>query len=159
MPRLRRNGHDTLEAFTERAKLAVDAQEGIPPIVYLPAKLRAHGIRITVDHLRLTVDPPTVAENHVRIAEADPIGFLIAIMNGQPIPTFILEGVGDNTQVRVKYEVPEFRTRKEIATWLATRVTFHPFNGRKPVSPQKEAHQREYDAMIEQVADGVQQDD
>ena len=144
---------DTLEAFTERAKLAVDAGEGIPPIVYLPAKLRAHGMRVTVDQLRVTVDPPSVAENHVRIAQADPLGFLIAIMNGQPIPTFVLSGTGEETTVLVKYECPTFKQRKSVAEWLAVRVTFRPYNGRKPVSPQKEAHQKEYDAMINQAAD------
>lgn len=152
MPRLRRKT-DTLEAFTERAKLAVDLQEGIPPIVYLPAKLRAHGMRLTVDHLRVTVDPPTVAENHVRIAQADPLGFLVAIMNGQPIPKFSLRGQGDKTEVIVEYEVPDLATRLNVATWLGTRVTFRPYNGRKPISGQREAHQKEYDAMIAQVAD------
>jgi hypothetical protein len=145
---------DTLEAFTERAKIAVDIGEGIPPIVYLPAKLRGHNMRVTVDQLRVTVDPPQVGENHMRIAQADPLGFLIAIMNGQPIPAFALSGEGDNTSVIVRYEVPSFEQRLNVGQWLATRVTYRPYNGRKPVSPQKEAHQAEYDVMIKQATEG-----
>lgn len=149
---------ETLEAFTERAKKAVDLNvAGIPPIVYLPAKLRAHDMRLTVDHLRITSDPPTIAENHLRIAEADPLGLLIAIMNGQPIPSFQLEGQGERTNVRVRYIEPDFETRKDVAKWLAQRVTYHPYAGSKPTGAQarRKAHQADYDAMIDQM---VQED-
>lgn len=115
-----RNRRDTLKKFTDRAVRATDLGQLIPPIVYLPQKLRAHGLRLTVDNLRLTVTPPTVAENHIRIAEADPLGFLIAIMNGQPIPSFQIQKEGS---VRVIYEVAEVPFRTEIAKFLAGKVT------------------------------------
>lgn len=154
MPRLRRKkGEETLEQFTERAKVAVDAGAGLPPIVFLPASLRAHKSRLTVDHLRITIEPPSVAENHVRIAEADPLGFLIAIMNGQPIPRFRVQGQGEMTEVLVDYEVPDMHQRLNVAIWLGTRVTFRPYSGKKAVSNQREAHQKDYDALISQVAD------
>lgn len=155
----KRLAYDRLEAFTERATEAVDV-EGLPPIVYLPAKLRAHKMRLTIDNLRVTVDPAQVTENHLRIAEADPLGFLIAIMNGQPIPCFHLEGEGDNTSIRVEYEVADMDVRLNIATWLANRVTYRPYNGQKPVSGQKQAHEREYQQMITEAMeqhDGIRE--
>lgn len=111
---------ETINEFTERAIRATDAGKLIPPIVYLPTHLRGRNLRLTVDHVKLTMDPPTVAENHVRIAQADPVGFLIAVMHGQPIPAFHIEN--DNS-VTVKYEVADFDRREKIAMYLAGKVT------------------------------------
>lgn len=110
---------DTFKHFTERALEAVDAGTLINPIVYLPKRLRAHGIRLTEDNLRLVVDPPTIEENNVRVAAADPLGFLIAMMNGQPIPSFEIEKQG---AIIIHYEVPDLDTRERIATFLSRRM-------------------------------------
>lgn len=109
-----------LKQFTERAMEAVDAGKFLPPIVYLPRKMRANGLRLTVDNIRITTDPPTVAENHLRIADADPIGFLLAIMHGQPIPAFHIEKDGS---LRISYHVYSEDDRKDVAKWLANKVT------------------------------------
>lgn len=110
----------TLDEFTERAIRATDAGKLIPPIVYLPSRLRGHNTRITVDQVRITTDPPTIAENHLRIGEADPLGFLIALMHGQPIPTFTITKEGS---ILTQYECADMKMRARIAQWLANKVT------------------------------------
>lgn len=109
-----------MDEYTERAIRATEAGALIPPIVYLPRRLRGQKVRLTEDNLRYTVDPPTVAENHVKIAGADPVGFLIAIMNGQPIPEF---RVARNGAIDLYYSVPEFADRMKAATYLANKAT------------------------------------
>lgn len=111
---------ERLDDFTERAIRSTEAGKLIPPIVYLPRRLRGQKVRLTEDHLRYTVDGPTVAENHVKIQAADPVGFLIAIMNGQPIPEFRIARDG---AIDVFYAVPEFDTRVKVATYLANKAT------------------------------------
>lgn len=106
--------------LTERATEDPALEALIPPIVYLPSRLRGKELRLTADNLRLTVDPPTVAENHLRIAKADPLGFLIALMNGQPVPAFEITPEGS---VKVRYEMADLDKRMEIARWLGARVT------------------------------------
>lgn len=113
-------GKESLDAFTERAIRATEAGALIPPIVYLPSRLRGHGQRLTVDHLRITTDAPTVEENHLRIRDADPLGFLMAMMHGQPIPTFTITKEGS---IKVVYEVPTLEARERIAKWLGHKVT------------------------------------
>jgi hypothetical protein len=103
---------ERLDDFTERAIRSTEAGKLIPPIVYLPRRLRGQKVRLTEDNLRYTVDPPTVTETHVAIAGADPVGFLIAIMHGQPIPEFRIARDG---AIDVFYAVPEFETRTRAA--------------------------------------------
>lgn len=150
--------HETIRAFTERAMTAADAQRCIPPIVYLPAALRAHRITITEDNLKVDVKPPTVIGNHVRIAEADPLGFLFALMQGQPIPKFVIipnRKDAGNT-IRVEYEVADITLRTEIAKWLGTRVTYRPAS---PNRPSGTPRTDEYNALIANASedDGIQE--
>ena len=111
---------ETIDEFTERAIRATDAGKLIPPIVYLPKHLRGNQQRLTIDMVRVTLEPPTIAENHLRIAEADPIGFLIAIMHGQPIPSFHIE---EDNSIRVEYFVSDEKTRIRVASFLSNKVT------------------------------------
>jgi hypothetical protein len=111
---------ERLVAYTERAIRASDAGKLIPPIVYLPRKLRRMPVTLTEDNLALKVDGPTVAENHVKIASADPIGFLIAVMHGQPIPEFRITKDG---AVEVHYVTPDFPTRLAVSKWLGNKAT------------------------------------
>lgn len=158
--RIRTKGkHDTLKAFTERAMECVDAAREISPIVYLPRKLRGNKMIVHADDVRVSITPPDIAGNHLRIAQADPLGFLIAIMNGQPIPAFHIAETGS---VRVEYHVPEMEERRDVAKWLATRVTYTPYRGDKPNpttgnAAKKQAHNAEYNALINNRAnkDGV----
>lgn len=160
----RRPNRETLKAFTERATEAVDLNKMIPPIVYLPRKLRAHQTFLTEDDLKVSITPPDIAGNHIRIAKADPLGFLFAMMNGQPIPSFVIvdrseeDGapVGDPV-IAVEYEVAPLETRLHIAEWLATRITYRPYqsdikkrNG--PEAARMHKHNDDYNAMIAQRA-------
>jgi hypothetical protein len=97
---------ERLDDYTERAIRSTEAGALIPPIVYLPRRLRGQKVRLTEDNLRYTVDAPTVAENHVKIQGADPVGFLIAIMHGQPIPEF---RIARNGAIDMFYSVPSWR--------------------------------------------------
>jgi hypothetical protein len=134
---------ERLDDFTERAIRSTDAGKLIPPIVYLPRRLRGQKVRLTEDNLRYTVDPPTVTETHVAIAGADPVGFLIAIMHGQPIPEFRIARDG---AIDVFYAVPEFETRTRAARFLAEKQLLNRTLS-KAWRGNPDA-QREYDAMI-----------
>jgi hypothetical protein len=154
-----RGSRFTEKAFTERAiedseKLA--ANQFISPVVYVPRKLRGHAFRVTVDDLKITMEPETLAENHVRIAKADPLGGLIAAMNGQPLAEFRVQRDGT---VRVEYTTLPLAERIELMKWLAARVTIRiPTNlKRDPTSPIKTA-QHEYDAMIKQAVENQEAD-
>lgn len=109
-----------LHQYTERAIRATEAGKLIPSIVYLPRLLRGQPINLTADALCLTMDAPTVEENHVKIAQADPVGFLIAVMHGQPIPEFRVTRTGG---IELYYSVPELETRMRSAEFLARRST------------------------------------
>lgn len=139
-----------LKAFSERAIEATVQAELISPLVYLPRKLRGHKARLTVDNLKISTDPATIAENHVRIADADPIGFLIAVMQGQPIPEFAIRPDGS---VDVRYSIPKLDERIELAKWLGQKVT-HNFNTKNHTrNPQR----AEYDALIGNRLNAVQE--
>lgn len=139
---------ETIDEYTERAIRMTEAGKLIPPIVYLPRNLRAQKVRLTYDNLVATVVPPTVEENHVRIQEADPLGFLIAIMHGQPFPEFTIEDDHTTNQsvVKVNYLVPSLQTRIASAEYLARRITSRPDRNKKSLpDPQQE----EWEALVE----------
>lgn len=133
-----------LDEYTENAIRATDAGKLIPPIVYLPRRLRGQPVRITEDHLRYTLDPPTVAENHVKIAAADPVAFLIAVMHGQPVPEFRVTRGG---AIDLYYSVAPFELRVQVARYLADKATMVKRTGGKLYSEDKNA-QREYERMV-----------
>jgi hypothetical protein len=135
---------ERIDDFTERAIRSTEAGKLIPPIVYLPRRLRGQKVRLTEDHLRYTVDGPTVAENHVNIQAADPVGFLIAIMHGQPIPEF---RIAPNGAIDVYYSVPDFEVRVRVATYLANKATIVRDPTGNTWTGNKEA-KRAYDEMI-----------
>ena len=147
MPSSRRR--DTLKAFTERAMEDPALESLIPPPVYLPSRLRGKDIRITADDIRLTIDPPSIKENHLRIAKADPLGFLIALMNGQPVPVFSITAEG---AVKVRYEVADLKMRERIGKWMGARVTIQQFEiGQGGGREQKErmSNADDWDALVE----------
>ena len=114
----------------------------LPSIVYLPASIRARKTRMTADGV-VTSSDLTAEEQLDRIVQADPIGFLIAVMNGQPIPTFRLidasnpapkknrkqnpqtavsVGKDGDAEVLVEFHVPSIADRERIALYLADRI-------------------------------------
>lgn len=141
----RKPGKESLDAFTERAIRATDAGALIPPIVYLPSRLRGHNQRLTVDHVRITTDAPTVEENHIRIREADPLGFLIALMHGQPIPTFTITPEGS---IKIVYEVADLARRETIAKWLAHKVTIRIHDLPRPGGQRTAPEGQSWDEIV-----------
>lgn len=87
--KMRAGKRETLKAFTERAIDASFKGQLIPPLVYVPHQLRGKAARVALDG-SVTVNPTDAAEDAARIHRSDPTGFLIAVMQGQPIPEFTI---------------------------------------------------------------------
>ena len=110
--------HQTLKANSE---LAINAPEGapVPSGVWLPPLVRDQKLRVQHD-VAVTREPPSVVENVIRInGEADPIGLLIAIANGQPISTFAINEEGE---VAIAYETLPLKERLKVIFHLADKV-------------------------------------
>lgn len=144
---------ERLDDFTERAIRSTEAGKLIPPIVYLPRRLRGQKVRLTEDNLRYTVDPPTVAETAVAVAGADPIGFLIAVMHGQPIPEFRISREG---AIDVFYATPDFETRMRAARYLGDKQTLRPTSKAWKGNPEA---MREYERLIAEGSAAALADD
>lgn len=130
-----------LEAYTEKAILLLGGN--LPQVVYLPAKLRKVKLRETTDGT-ITDAPPLPDEQMERIVEADPVGFLIAIMNGQPVITFDVRAKDDDEHIPLpsrgkmrasgkvsndgefavfaEFHVPSAADRERVAMYLADKV-------------------------------------
>jgi hypothetical protein len=121
-----RKSKDAIADFTERALKATFEGTLIPPIVYLPAGLRKQRARIQ-EHV--TLNPRSAAEIEDQIAKADPVGFLIAIMQGQPIPVFVVTSLDDGQQrLNLEYRNPDLLLRAEVAMELLRRRKRDPKN-------------------------------
>lgn len=110
--------HETLKANSE---LALNAPEGaaVPSGVWLPPTIRDKPVRVSHD-IAITREPPSIIENTIRInGEADPIGLLIAIANGQPISTF---AVNEDGEVEIAYETLPLKERLKVIFHLADKV-------------------------------------
>jgi hypothetical protein len=117
--------NDRLKDYTERALQATYSGELIPPIVYLPAKLRRGKQRLNSKGY-VTLDPKTPEEVEASIAAADPAGLLIALMQGQPIPAFRIthaptESSPDRCEIATEYVVAPLELRADIAWKLSAR--------------------------------------
>lgn len=126
------------------ADLAARAARGtatmIPPRVFVPLGLRRSKLRIV--GYRTTVAPPTQDEDEIAIAAADPTAFLIAVMQGQPIPAFKLTEKEDGSvDVDVVFDVPDMQTRANVALALSRRV-------KKP-----DTKDTDYEAAMRRAAD------
>lgn len=110
----------SLEANTERAmRLGADDFAAIPANVWLPPTIRGEKPRV-VEEVAFVSAPPSVRENIVRIhANCDPIGFLVAVANGQPIACF---SVGKNGEINTHYEFPDLEMRVKVMRHLADRI-------------------------------------
>lgn len=105
----------------KNSELAINAPEGaaVPQGVWLPPALRDQPLRVSQD-VAITKAPPTVVENVIRInGEADPIGLLIAIANGQPISTF---AINEDGEVSIAYETLPLKERLKVIFHLADKV-------------------------------------
>lgn len=105
----------------KNSELALNAPEGapVPSGVWLPPSLRDKPLRVSQD-VAVTTAPPSVQENVIRInGEADPVGLLIAIANGQPISTF---AINEDGNVEMAYETLPLKERLKVIFHLADKV-------------------------------------
>ena len=94
---------------------AVLDRSGVPHNVYLPPMINGRKTRAVSMQT-----PITVSDNVVRIhTEGDPIGQLLALAAGQPVPTYIVDETG---QTRTVYETATLAQRISIAKWLGDRA-------------------------------------
>jgi hypothetical protein len=105
---------ETVAEFTGRAIRS--AGEIIPPTVFVPLNLKRSRRRLVGKAIVSSAHTPDeIAEE---IARAAPHQFLIAVMQGQPVPQFILtEGQG-HIEVSVHYEAPSMQDRLNAAAAL-----------------------------------------
>lgn len=111
----------TRETLKRNSELALKAPPDtpVPSNVWLPPSIRDKDVRISQD-VAVTRDAPSVQENMVRIStEADPIGLLIAIANGQPISTFAINADGE---VETAFETLPLKDRLKVIFHLADKV-------------------------------------
>jgi hypothetical protein len=138
-----------LRKYTERCLNALDLG-AVPPQCYVPLGFRHIQTRITIEG-NLTSSYPTPGEYAIRIAAADPMGMLLAMMQGQPIPEFEIDDnfVRDKTEVKINWRVADPDTRAWIAVQLAN------IQKRQKV---KKAGDEEYEAMIKDAAEKEDED-
>jgi hypothetical protein len=128
--------------YTEAAMALLDGK--IAEVVYLPPDVRKTKTRINA-YGHATNTPLTAKEALDRIIAADPLGFLIAVMNGQPVMTFdvvdkkiapkatgaktkkkfkpLSLGEVDGVEIIAQVHVPTIDDRKEVAKFLVPYVT------------------------------------
>lgn len=102
-----------------QALKAAQNDQPIPNAVFLPPALR--GSRNIVYAMSKN-NIPSIHENTVRIAnEADPIGLIIAVALGQPVPTYHVTADGE---LKVKYETLPLKSsvRERMIKFLADRI-------------------------------------
>lgn len=123
---------ESLNAYTERALRATYDGTLIPPIVYIPAKLRRGRQRLTSSGF-VTTNAKTPEEVEAQIAQADPAGLLIALMQGQPIPAFKitpapLAGEPDRIEITTHYVTADLELRADVAWRLSQRQRARKMN-------------------------------
>lgn len=108
--------------FTEHAMAQID--EVIPTIGYVPP-----GKRPTKKHILVMSDRPItdVKINLERIGHADPIGFLAALMQGQPVQVHTVEPskhaeFGQPPAVKVEWVNADVNLRHAIARYFADKL-------------------------------------
>lgn len=106
------------EKYTAAALKGVEDKEAVPAHVYMPPALRENR---EVQYVYRN-KPPEVDQHIARIeAEADPIGLLIAIAIGQPVPEFHVDKDGE---VSIDYQTLPInnRYRMKAIEYLADKL-------------------------------------
>jgi regulator of extracellular matrix RemA (YlzA/DUF370 family) len=94
---------------------AIVDKKPLPPEVYIPPTIRGKKSRAVSIQV-----PVELSEHIVRITnDGDPIGQLIALMNGQPVPSFV---VTDDGELDVILQTATVAQRISIAKWLGDRI-------------------------------------
>lgn len=145
-------------ALIQHTEAAMALLQGkIAEIVYLPPDVRKNRTRIKANG-QATTAPLSAKETLDRIVAADPIGFLVALMNGQPVMTFdavdrkvevdtdkvskgakkrlppsVKLGMVDGIEIRAIVHVPSIEDRTAIAKFLTPFVTEKRKTGKGPI--------------------------
>lgn len=162
---------DALLRHTEAAMALLEGS--VADIVYLPPDVRKSRVRIDGRGVR-TERPPSEGEQIDRITMADPLGFLVAVMNGQPVLTFGFEPkivapnkkraskktvkrfpmIGledaDGGELVAYMHTPTMAERVEIAKFLVPFVTEKRAKKAKPDPDQPEAPADEAEARLQE---------
>lgn len=131
-----------LMKHTEAAMALLEGK--LADVVYLPPSVRRNRLRLN-SRGQATTAPLSAKESLDRITLADPLGFLLAIMNGQPVVTFAAEtkevepkethkrtqkkfpqlrlGKVDGAEIIAHLHVPSVDERVDIAKFLMPYVT------------------------------------
>jgi len=154
----------------------------IAEVVYLPPDVRKNKVRLnSAGHA--TTAPFSAKEQLDRIIAADPVGFLVAIMQGQPLVTFgTLEkevvpkgtsararkkfpqlrlGKVDGVEIVASIQMPSIEDRKEVAKFLTPYVTTKQRKKGDPTEgdPDEAEFERVLAQRIQQAKDDGQVED
>jgi len=113
---------------------AMKLEEGpIPEAVFLPPALRGKPVHATY-HVA-DAKPISIEEHVVRInQETDPVGLLIAIANGQPVPTVTINEAGEAV---AGFETLPLKDRISVIKFLSDKV-LPRMSVFKKMTPEKE---------------------
>lgn len=139
---VRRGNRTKLAKYTERCLNALDLSD-MPPVVYVPYGLRRE-VRLAWDG-SVTKAPPDAKENLLRVSRSDPLGLLVAMMQGQPVPTYrVTKDAEGKFSVQTDLEVPTLELRAHIAEEVIRIYGKSVGRGTAP---------SDYDVMIERMAE------
>lgn len=95
----------------------------IPQAVYLPPAL-ADGKLLTTYEGYDKIHKATIEENRIRIqVECDPLGQLMALANGLPVPSLVVKEGDDGTpEVVVQYQTADLKTRIALLTAMMDKI-------------------------------------
>lgn len=137
-----------MDKRTKQALMSVTEGRKMPAGVYVPPALR--GKQPTVVYETRSAAPVSVEENLVRIQEeADPLGLLIAIANGMPIPNWV---VGENGELSVEYTSAGLSERRQVAQRLAGMLIDNAVDKPKKGKTIEVAPDAEWNSLVKNAA-------
>ena len=108
------DGRTKLSDFTEHARAQVD--EVIPAIGYVPPTKRPKAKHILIVSEKPMIDVKASIE---RVAHADPVGFLAALLHGQPVQVHTVRKDGT---VQTTWENASIELRANLAKYFADKL-------------------------------------
>jgi hypothetical protein len=123
--------------FTEHAMAQIE--EVLPTIGYLPP-----GKRPKRKHILVMSDRPVtdVKINMERIGHADPIGFLAALLHGQPVQVMTIKKSADGTtEAKTEWVNAELPLRAHLAKYFADKLV--PYMTRTRLADMNAAGKKE----------------
>ena len=107
-----------LDNYVDQIEKPLKAGRPVPTAVFLPPASRKGQRKVVA----FTSRPPTVDQKLMRIEqEVDPVGLMIAIANGQPVPTYFVDESGE---VQTVYETLDLNNkhRQKMIMFLAEKA-------------------------------------